>query len=211
MAIITISRLYGSGGSEVAEIVARKLGWTLLDNAVVDEVAARLGVSRAEVAAKEERVSSLAERLASTMALGSQEWLSPLAVAARPATEENVLEVTKHIVEEAVAAGPVVVVGRGAQGMLAERADALHVFCYASRPALIKRSMLRDKLSREEAEKLVDETNANREKYVRTNWNRSWRAHENYHLAVNTDWLGIDGAAQTIVAVARLRLGKASR
>jgi hypothetical protein len=66
--------------------------------------------------------------------------------------------------------------------------------------------MQRDKLSREEAEKLVDETNANREKYVRTNWNRSWRAHENYHLAVNTEWLGIDGAAETIVAVARLRL-----
>jgi CMP/dCMP kinase len=209
MAIITISRLYGSGGSEVAEVVARTLKWTLLDNAVVDEVASRLGVSPAEVAAKEERVSSLAERLASTMALGSQEWLSPVAAAARPTTEESVLEVTRHIVEEAVAAGPVVVVGRGAQGMLAERTDALHVFCYASRPALIKRSMQRDNLSREEAEKLVDETNANREKYVRTNWNRSWRAHENYHLAVNTDWLGIDGAAETIVAVARLRLVEA--
>lgn len=206
MAIITISRLYGSGGSEVAEVVARLLNWTLLDNAVVDEVASRLGVSPAEVAAKEERVSSLAERLASTMALGSQEWLSPLAAAARSATEESVLEVTRHIVAEAVAAGPVVVVGRGAQGMLAERADALHVFCYASRPALIRRSMLRDKLNRAEAEKLVDETNANREKYVKTNWNRSWRDHENYHLAVNTDWLGIRGAAETIVAAARLHL-----
>lgn len=206
MAIITISRLYGSGGSEVAEVVARILKWTLLDNAVVDEVASRLGVSPAEVAAREERVSSLAERLASAMALGSQEWLSPLIAAARPATEENVLEMTKHIVEEAVAAGPVVVVGRGAQGMLAERSDALHVFCYASRPALIKRCMERDNLNKADAEKLVDETNANREKYVRTNWNRSWRSHENYHLAVNTDWLGIEGAAETIVAVARLRL-----
>jgi cytidylate kinase len=206
VAIITISRLYGSGGSEVAAVVARLLNWTLLDNVVIDQVAARLGVSPAEVAAKEERVSSLAERLANTMALGSQEWLSPMAAAARPATEEDVLEVTKHIVEEAIAAGPVVVVGRGAQGMLAERADALHVFCYASRAALIKRSMERDRLNKEDAEKLVDETNANREKYVRTNWNRSWRAHENYHLAVNTDWLGIQGAAETIVAVARLRL-----
>lgn len=206
MAIITISRLYGSGGSEVAEVVARKLGWSLLDNAVVDEVASRLGVSPAEVAAREERVSSLAERLASTMALGSQEWLSPVAAAKRPATDEQLLEVTKHIVEEAVAAGPVVVVGRGAQEMLAERTDALHVFCYASRAALVKRSMERDKLSREDAERLVDDTNADREKYVRTNWNRSWKAHENYHLAVNTDWLGIEGAAETIVAVARLRL-----
>lgn len=190
----------------MAEKVAGILKWTLLDNAVVDEVASRLGLSPAEVAAREERVSSLAERLASALALGSQEWLSPIAAASRPATDEHILEVTQHVLDEAISAGPVVVVGRGAQGMLAERTDALHVFCYASRPALIKRSMERDKLGREEAEKLVDETNANREKYVRANWNRSWKSHENYHLAVNTDWLGIDGAAETIVAVAKLRL-----
>lgn len=209
MAIITISRLYGSGGSEVAEKVASILKWTLLDNAVVDEVASRLGVSPAEVAAREERVSSLAERLASALALGSQEWLSPIAAATRPASDEQLLEVTRHVVDEAISAGHVVVVGRGAQGMLAERTDALHVFCYASRPALIKRSMERDQLGREDAEKLVDETNANREKYVRSNWNRNWKSHENYHLSVNTDWLGIGGAAETIVAVAKLRLPSA--
>ena len=38
MAVLTVSRLYGSGGSEVAAIVARSLGWSLLDNAVVDAV-----------------------------------------------------------------------------------------------------------------------------------------------------------------------------
>ena len=36
MAILTVSRLYGSGGSEVAAIVAKTLGWSLLDNAVVE-------------------------------------------------------------------------------------------------------------------------------------------------------------------------------
>lgn len=209
MPIITISRLYGSGGSEVAEKVAGILKWSLLDNAVVDEVAARLGLSPAEVAAREERVWSFAERLASTMALGSQEWLSPSAASRRAASDEQLLEVTKRVLDEAVATGPVVMVGRGAQAMLAERTDALHVFCYASRPALIKRSMERDKLNREEAEKLVDETNSNREKYVRANWNRNWKAHENYHLSVNTDWLGIQGAAEIIVAVAKLRLAAA--
>jgi cytidylate kinase len=206
MAIVTISRLYGSGGSEVAEIVARTLKWTLLDNAVIDEVARRLGVSRAEVADREERVASLAERLTSTMALGSQEWLSPLAAAKRPATDEQLLDVTRHVVDEAIAAGPTVIVGRGAQAMLAERTDALHVFCYATKSALVKRSMERDGLRREDAEKLVDETNANREKWVRTHWNRSWRSYDNYHLCVNTGWLGVAGAADVIVDVARSRL-----
>ena len=31
MPLITISRMYGSGGSEIAEIAARSLGWTLYD------------------------------------------------------------------------------------------------------------------------------------------------------------------------------------
>jgi len=205
MSIITISRLYGSGGSEVAALVARELEWSLLDNAVVDGVAARLGLTPAQVAAREERVPSLVQRLADAMALGSQEWLSPIAAEKRPPTDEQLVEVTRHIVEEAIARGSLVVVGRGAQAMLAERTDALHVFCYAPRSALIARSMERDRVTCDEAARLVDDINAQREQWVRKHWNRAWRGHENYHLAVNTDWLGIAGAAALIVDAARAR------
>ncbi len=76
MAIITISRLYGSGGSEVAAHVAQELGWSLLDNGVIDQVAARLGITRAQVAAREERVPSLVQRISDALALGSQEWIT---------------------------------------------------------------------------------------------------------------------------------------
>ena len=102
MAILTVSRLYGSGGSEVAAIVAKTLGWSLLDNAVVDAVATRMGLSVAEVQAREERVPSLVERLTSAMAMGSQEWMSPIADTKRP-TDEQLIEVTRHIIEEAIA------------------------------------------------------------------------------------------------------------
>ena len=205
MPIITISRLYGSGGSEVAARVARGLDWSLLDNTVVDAVAARLGVPRAEVAAREERVPSLVQRLVDTMAAGSQEWLSPIASAKRAPTDEQLVEVTRHIMEEAIARGPVVVVGRGAQAMLVERTDALHVFCYAPRTALIARSMERDGVGGDEAAVLVDNTNAQREQWVRKHWNRAWREHDNYHLAVNTEWLGIGGAADLVLHAWRER------
>jgi CMP/dCMP kinase len=204
MPIVTISRLYGSGGSEVAAKTAQLLGWELLDNQVVDEVAARLGLSVAEVKAREERAPSLAERLASAMALGSQEW-TPMASTKRPA-DEQMISVTKRIVDEAISRGPVVIVGRGAQAMLSERADTLHVFCYAPRKALLERCMQRDKLSAEDAARMVDETNRRRGEWVKLNWNREWSAHENYHLSVNTGWLGIDGAAELIVRAARQRL-----
>jgi len=204
LAILTVSRLYGSGGSEVAAIVAKALGWSLLDNAVVDAVATRMGLSVAEVQAREERVPSLVERLTSAMAMGSQEWMSPIADA-KQVTDEQLIEVTRHVIEEAILRGPLVVVGRGTWQMLAEREDTLHVFCYAPRKALIARTMKREGISSEEATRLVDETNKQRDQWVRLHWERDRRALENYDLSVNTERLGIEGAAELIVAAARSR------
>jgi cytidylate kinase len=203
---LTISRLYGSGGSEVAALVAKKLGWSLLDNAVVDAVAARMGLTVAEVRDREARVPSLVVRLTSAMAMGSQEWASPIAEAKRP-TDEQLIEVTRHIIEEAIARGPLVVVGRGTQEMLAEREDTLHVFCYAPRKALIARTIKREGVSAEEATRLVDNTNKERDQWVRLHWERDRRAHENYDLSVNTERLGIEGAVDLIVSAATRRFG----
>jgi len=206
MPIITISRLFGSGGSEVAARVATELGWTLLDNDLVERVAARLGRTPVEVHAIAERVPSLAERLADALALGSPEIVSPALSAPLPPTEERLLEVTEHVINDAVARGPVVLVGRGAQSYLAQRTDALHVFCYAPKPALVQRVVEREGVTPDVAARRVEETNKRREQYVRRYWHRSWLSPENYHLCVNTDWLGIDGAASLIVRVAEERL-----
>ena len=202
MAIITISRMYGSGGSEVAARVAKLLGWSLYDNDFVDAVAERLGIPVSEVQAREERTPSLVERLASALAVASPEMLPPPTEQVPP-SEERLAEVTRRIIEEAVARGNAVLVGRGAQSVLARRAGVLHVFCYAPRDALVRRVAERRRIPPTEAEKVVDEINKQREQYVRTAFKRSWRAHDNYHLCVNTEWLGVDGAADLIVAAAR--------
>jgi CMP/dCMP kinase len=203
MAIVTVSRMFGSGGSEVAERIAHELGWQLLDNAFVEEVAARLGTPPAEVEAREERVPSLAQRLAATLALGAPEILPGPADAELPPSEERLIEVTERIIMEAASRGHSVIVGRGAQSVLAARQDVIHVFCYAPRPALVARAAGRLGIAEKEAEKVVDDTNRQREQYVRTYWKRSWRAYENYHLCLNTDWLGVDGAASIVVRLAR--------
>ena len=207
MPVVTISRMFGSGGSDVAERVARALGWSLLDNAFVDAVAERLGVPRDEISAREERVPSLAERLANAMALGSPEMMPPVPDTPLPPSEERILEVTKRVVDEAVARGPIVMVGRGAQCMLAAREDVIHVFCYAPKAALVARAMRRLHIDADEAERVVDETNRNREQYVKKHWHRAWKAHDNYHLCVNTDWLGIEGTAEIVVRLARDKFG----
>ena len=208
MPVITISRMYGSGGSEVAQRVAAALGWSLLDNDIVDAIAERSGLTRAEVTAQDERVPSLVERLASALSLGSPEMLPPVPTGPVETTEERIVAVTQRVIEEAVQAGPAVFVGRGAQCLLAEREDAPHVFCYAPKAALRRYAMDTFRVGQDEADKMVAEQNKQREQYVRRHWSRNWLAHENYHLCVNTAWLGIDGAAGLVVDAARKQFGE---
>jgi cytidylate kinase len=187
--------------------VANALGWHLYDNAMVDEVARRLGMSTEEVSAREERVPSLPERIATAMALGVPEVMPTVADLATEPSEERIVEVTKRVIEEAVQAGPAVLVGRGAQCMLAARADALHVFCYAPAEVLASYVITNFGVSTAEAHRIVAEKNHQREQYVKRYWKRNWRDLANYHLCVNTAWLGLDGAADVVVQLARERFG----
>jgi CMP/dCMP kinase len=207
--IITISRMFGSGGSDVAARVARELGWALLDNAVVDEVAERLGVSRSEVQSLEERVPSLAERIASSLALSAPELAVPVDDAPMMQTAETrIVGVTRRVMEEAVQEGNAVLVGRGAQALLSDRDDALHVFCYAPREFCIEYAIAHRGVARAHAAHEVDRMNKQREQYVKRHWGRDWRSFGNYHLCVDTGRLGIEGAADLVVHAARGRFNR---
>jgi cytidylate kinase len=207
MPFVTISRMYGSGGSDVAERVATQLGWSLLDNAVIDAVAERSGLTRAEVSEQDERVPGMAERIASALSLASPELMHPTPARGIETTEERIVAVTRRVIEEAVQAGPAVFVGRGAQCLLAEREDALHVFCYAPRASLVQNAIARHGVPPADAERVVTDRNKQREQYVKRHWNRNWRDLQNYHLCVNTGWIGIDDAATLVVAEARRHFG----
>ena len=206
MPVITVSRMYGSAGSEVAERVARRLGWALFDDTMIDAIAERSGLTRAEVSAQDERVPSLVERIASALSLGSPEIMPPVPAGPIESTEERIVDVTRGVIEETLQAGPAVFVGRGAQCLLAERSDALHVFCFAPRAALRRYAMEKFAVDAAEAERRVADMNRQREQYVKRHWNRNWLAHENYHLCINTSWLGTEGAAELVVEAARRQI-----
>ena len=209
MPIVTVSRQFGAGGSEVAARVADALGWPLLDNALLDEVASRLGTSRAAVAARDERRPSLAMRLADALALGTADAEAVVAAgleaAAAPLTEERVLEVTQRVIVEAAARGPAVVVGRGAQAALAALVDALHVLCVAPHEARVARVVTREGLTPAAAARRVDEIDRERMTLVRRRWGRELLDASHYDVAVNTARLGLEGAATLVLALARSR------
>ena len=209
MPLITISRMYGSGGSEIAEIVARTLAWKLYDNEIIDGIVERSGLSRAEVSEKEERVPSLAERISGAFTLGTPEAMPPFPDGQPNTTEEEIVAATKRVIEDAVQRGPAVFVGRGAQCLLAERSDALHVFCYAATPALVAYARDKRGIPAKEAEKKVHDMNKQREQYVRRHWSRDWMSPSNYHLCLDTSWHGIERSAALIVGVAQTKFGVA--
>jgi cytidylate kinase len=204
--IITVSRMFGCGGRDVAKSVAKTLGWSLLDSAMVDEVAAKLGVSVSEISSREERVPSLAERISGAMTLAAPESALPVAdLSMMDLPEERLVAVTKTVIEEAVQQGSAVFVGRGARFLLGDRSDALHVFCYATFPSLVDYAVKHRGVSPATAEQEVKKVNKEREQYVRRHWGADWRAMENYDLCLDTSRLGIEASAEVVVAAARER------
>jgi CMP/dCMP kinase len=204
--LITVTRQYGAGGSQVAELVARTLAWTVIDNEFVDEVARRAGLPAAEVAQREERAPGLLERLARTLAAASPElFITESAISDVERDEKAIVRISERIIHEAAAIGRVVLVGRGAQAILALHPDALHIYLVASKPWRMKLAVDRLGVDPAKVEKELEETDRRRDQYTKTYYNRTRADPTNYDLVVNAERLGLDGAAEMVVAEARRR------
>lgn len=201
--IITISRQYMAGGSEVARRAAEGLGWSLVDNELIDAVAARAGLTRDEVADREERAPGFVERLARALATSTPEYVVPEGSALPDPSEENLVKITERVVEEIAAAGRVVLVGRAAPAVLASSRDALHARIVSPREARIARAMTALTVTRKEAEKRLDEVDSNRLRYHRQHYHRDWADPVNYHVTLNAEALGYAGAADLLIGRAR--------
>jgi len=204
--LITVTRQYASGGSDIARLVAKALGWTLIDNEFVDQVARMAGLPAEEVAQLEERAPGLLERVARTLAVASPEMFITTASAPRPEGDEaTIVKMTERVIAEAAAEGRAVLVGRGAQAMLAKRENALHVYVVASKPWRRKLAVERLGVDPANVDKVVDETDKQRDHYVKSNYGRDRHDLTNYDLVVNAETLGFEGAAALMVAEAKRR------
>ena len=79
MRAITISREYGSGGGEIASRLAKRLGWDLIDHAIVERTALELGTSTQEAEAHDEYTEGRVLRV-----LNSMLYLYPASFASAP-------------------------------------------------------------------------------------------------------------------------------
>src|SRR6266700_3555724 len=204
--VITVTRQYASGGSAVAKRAADALGWTVIDNEFIDEVARRAGLPAEEVAQREERAPGLLERRARTLARASPEMFMATATAASVEQDEvTIVRVTERVIQEAAAHGRVVLVGRGAQALLAQRANALHVWVVASKPWRMQLAVERLGADPASVAQVLDDTDRQRDRYVASHYGRERQDAAVYDLTLNAEKLGIDGAAALVVAEAKRR------
>jgi cytidylate kinase len=119
--------------------------------------------------------------------------------------EDQIVRQTQAVIAEAMSQGHVVLVGRGAQAFLGERAGTLHAYIVCPREHRVAAVMRRLGLSQKDAEKRVDDTDADRRRYVKETYGRAWEDPANYDLVVNTGRFAVQGAADLIVEAAKRR------
>ena len=203
--LITISRQYGAGGSEVARRVAEALGGGVVDNELVEQVAARAGLPAEKVAAREER--SHLRRAAGPDAGRRHSRSVPTSDSVHTMVdlpEAELVRITETVVREAAARGRVVVVGRAAPAVLERQADTLHVKLVAPRAWRIEVAAARLGVPLAQAAAVLDDTDKMRARYTREYYRRDWNDPVHFHMVLNTAALGLDGATEAVVGRARM-------
>jgi cytidylate kinase len=182
--IITIEREYGSGGGEIAQLLAQKLGWKLWDQLLTEEIARLADCPKAVVERREERTDPLYYRLFKSFLRGSYEG-SLNAHKIKPVDSECILKFTESVVQQAAKTGNSVIVGRGSQQFLRNRADTLRLFLYAPTADKVRRLLARGK-SETEAEELVDTVDRERADFIQKYFHVEWPNRTLYHAMINT-------------------------
>lgn len=196
--IITIEREYGCGGGEIAQLLAKRIGWELWDQLLTEEIARLAHCPRAVVEVREERTDPLYYRLFKSFLRGSYEG-SINAPKLNLVDSETIVRISRRVVEHAAETGNCVIVGRGSQQFLKERPDTLRVFLYAPREDKVRRLLARGKTEKE-AEELVDTVDRERADFIQKYFKVEWPDRATYHVMINTA-IGDEPAVRTIVNV----------
>ena len=198
MRIITLSRQFGSGGSEIAKSVANKLGIRYVDKSILAEAAQSSGIAKEHFEnADEKRTNSFLFSLAAAHYAGG---MAPVQIN-DIITDDKLFIHTADAIKK-LAAEPCIVVGRCADDILSDR-PILRVYVYAGMESRVARIAKLYELNEKAAATLIKKTDKKRANYYNFYTSKTWGEAHNYDLCINSDLLGIEGSADLICAFAR--------
>jgi cytidylate kinase len=193
--IIAIEREFGCATTVIAETLAQRLGWKVLDQSLTEEVARIAQVARAVVEQREECMDPLLYRLTKVFRFGSHERSLPVS-AQEVFDADRMIELVQQVVEEAAVTGNCVIVGRGSAYFLRQRTDTLRVFLFAPREFKLHFLQTQTK-SETRANELLDSVDRNRRTFVKHYFRVEWPYRPAYHAMLNSA-LGDDFVLATI-------------
>ncbi|HET9181902.1 MAG TPA: cytidylate kinase-like family protein [Candidatus Angelobacter sp.] len=200
--IITIEREFGSGAAEIAQLLAERLHWKLWDQDLTSEIARLAHCKASAIEEREERRDPLYYRLLKSFTRGSFEgsanidprMLDPL----QSLDADTIVRISRRVVETAAGQGNCVLVGRGSQHFLQDRADTLRFFLYAPREDKVRR-LVAQGTRQPDAEHQVEIVDRERAAFIKTYFRAEWPNRPVYHAMLNTA-IGEDAVVRTILS-----------
>ena len=182
--IVTIEREYGSGGGEIAQLLATQLGWKLWDQLLTEEIARLANCSKAVVEVREERTDPLYYRLFKSFLRGSYEG-SLNAHKLNVVDSESILKITERSFStprrrETPSSS------EGDRSIFSGTART-RCACFFTLPEKIKcgACWLAARVEKE-AEQLVDTVDRERADFIQKYFHVEWPDRAIYHAMINT-------------------------
>lgn len=193
-AIICIGRQYGSGGREIGETLAKRLGVTCYDKLLIKQAAKEGGFSEAVVAENDEQPIGLSEMVSGNPFADSVSLCETFY-----SEKQRVFEAESKAILEIASKGPCVIIGRCASSILrGAGCDVLSVFIYADRDDRAARIARRNGMDIKAAARKAEKVDRVRKKYFDFYSDTPWGEPSSYDLMISSSRYGIDGTADIL-------------
>ena len=192
--IISIGRQHGSGGREIARLLARELGIKCYDKEIVDEAAKHSDFSRDLINAYDEKRMSAFMLHAGGYGLNENFRLNMQVVSAQ-----------FDAMREIASKGDCIFVGRCADYILRERSDLVSVFILGDMDERLKCLERRQGLDESAARKKIKEVDKDRSSFYKYYSDQVWGDAQNYDLCINSSRLGVEGTVKVIMDYIKAR------
>jgi cytidylate kinase len=199
--LITVSREFGAGGSDLARKLGERLGWPVLDDDVACRCAQRLQIDTSAVERLREHSPTLLARLSAALLVAPPE--APGIDTSHLLTIDAIAEAALESILEAAQTLPLIVVGFGTQCIFAGRADALHVRVVAPMATRVERLCARFGWNAENAATRARRLDEDRRRYVQRYFHRDVHDPLLYDVQINTGRTTFDEAASMIERLVR--------
>ncbi|MCD8089378.1 MAG: cytidylate kinase-like family protein [Clostridiales bacterium] len=180
--IITISREFGSGGRTIGRNTADALNINCYDSELIETAAEESGFAKEFISDRGEYVN-FGARLASSLNTGRRNYDSP---------QDCLWKAQKKIILDLAERESCVIVGRCADYILRDKAGCLNVFIHSDIKNRAKRIVEVYGESDRTPEKRIKEKDRHRKAYFRYYTDMEWGDVHNYHIALDSGFLGID-------------------